>query len=74
MKNLLSSKTSDIDVLDESQYGESNGDNRFSIGRSMTKLSVKINHNSGAMRVRRLFSTSAQLKWIQNCSRYSPLS
>ena len=36
MKNSLSSETSETDGLDESQYGESNGGNRFSIGRSMT--------------------------------------
>ena len=61
MKNSLSSEIPETDVLGESQYGESNGGNRFSIGRNMTKLCVKNNHNSGAMRARRLFSTNAEL-------------
>ena len=61
MKNSLSSEASETDVFDESQYDESNGGNRFSIGRSMTKFYVKIDHNSGAMCARRLFSTNAEL-------------
>ena len=41
MKNSLPSESSENTVLDEIQYGESNGGNRFSIGRSMTKLCIK---------------------------------
>ena len=37
-KNSLPSESSENTVLDEIQYGESNGGDRFSIGRSMTKL------------------------------------
>ena len=37
----LLSETSENDVFGGNQYGESNGDNRFSIGRFMTKLCVK---------------------------------
>ena len=40
MKNSLPSESSENTVLDEIQYGESNGGNRFSIGRSMTKLCI----------------------------------
>ena len=40
-KNYHCCQISENNVLDESQYGESNGSNRFSIGRSMTKLCVK---------------------------------
>ena len=36
MKNSLPSESSENTVLDEIQYGESNGGNRFLIGRSMT--------------------------------------
>ena len=32
MKNIMLSETSENYVLDESQYGESNGGDRFSIG------------------------------------------
>ena len=58
-KNSLPSESSENTVLDEIQYGESNGDDRFSIGRSMTKLCVKNNQNCGAIltRARRLLST-----------------
>jgi hypothetical protein len=41
MKNSLPSESSENTVLDEIQYGESGGGDRFSIGRSMTKLCVK---------------------------------
>ena len=57
MKNSLPSESSENTVLDEIQYGESNGGNRFSIGRSMTKLYIKINQNCGATRARKLLST-----------------
>ena len=60
-KNSLPSESSENTVLDESQYGESNGGDRFSIGRSMTKLCVKINQNCGAMRAKRLLSTNAEI-------------
>ena len=40
-ENSLPSESSENIVLDEIQYGESNGGNRFSIGRSMTKLCIK---------------------------------
>ena len=60
MKNSLPSESSDNTVLDEIQYGESNGGNRFSIGRSMTKLCIKINQNCGATRARKLLSTNAE--------------
>ena len=61
-KNSLTLETSKTDGLDESQYGKSNGGNRyFSIGQRMTRLCVKINHNFGAMRARRLLSTNAEL-------------
>ena len=42
-KNSLPSESFENTVLDVSQYGESNGGDRFSIGRSMAKLCVKIN-------------------------------
>ena len=61
MKNSLPSESSENTVLDEIQYGESNGGNRFSIGRSMTKLYIKINQNCGATRARKLLSTNAEL-------------
>jgi hypothetical protein len=57
----LLSETSENGVLDEGQYGKSNGGGRFSIGRSMAKLCVKINQNCGATRARRLLSTNAEL-------------
>ena len=62
MKNSLPSESSENTVLDEIQYGESNGGirNRFSIGRSMTKLCIKINQNCGATRARKLLSTNAE--------------
>ena len=61
MKNSLPSESSENTVLDEIQYGESNGGNRFSIGRSMTKLCIKINQNCGATRARKLLPTNAEL-------------
>ena len=61
MKNSLPSESSENTVLGEIQYGESNGGNRFSIGRSMTKLCIKINQNCGATRARKLLSTNAEL-------------
>ena len=61
MKNSLPSESSENTVLDEIQYSESNGGNRFSIGRSMTKLCIKINQNCGATRARKLLSTNAEL-------------
>ena len=42
-------------------YNESNGGDRFSIGRSMAKLCVIINQNCGATRARKLLSTNAEL-------------
>ena len=60
-KNSLPSESSENTVLNESQYGESNGGDCFSISRSMTKLCVKINLNCGATRARRLLSTNAEL-------------
>ena len=48
MKNSLPSESSENTVFDEIQYGESNDGNRFSIGRSMTKLCIKINQNCGS--------------------------
>ena len=61
MKNSLPSESSKNTVLDEIQYGKSNGGNRFSIGRSMTKLCIKINQNCGATRARKQLSTNAEL-------------
>ena len=60
MKNSLPSELSENTVLDENEYNEFNGGNRFSIGRSITKLCIKINQNCGATRARRLLSTNAE--------------
>ena len=60
-KNSLPSESSENTVLDEIQYGESYGGDHFSIGRSMTKLCIKINQNCGATRARKLLSTNADL-------------
>ena len=68
MKNSFPSESSKNTVLDEIQYGESNG-------RIMTKLCIKINQNCGVTPARRPLSSNAELnEMIQNCSRYSPLS
>ena len=61
MKNSLPSESSKNTVLDEIQYGESNGGDRFSIGRIMTKLCVKINQNCGVTSARKLLSSNAEL-------------
>ena len=60
-KNSLPSESSENTVLEEIQYGESYGGDHFSIGRSMTKLCIKINQNCGATRARKLLSTNADL-------------
>ena len=60
-KYSLPSESSENTVLDASQYGESNGGDRFSIGRSMAKLCVKNDQNFGATCARRLLSTNAEL-------------
>jgi hypothetical protein len=61
MKNSPPSESSENTALDETQYGESNGGNRPSTGRSMTKLCIKINLNCGATRARKLLPTNAEL-------------